>query len=638
MSRRLPAHLALIVLCLLAFTGHSAGPGATDAHAATSSAQRIVSIARAELRRGVRETPDGSNKGARIRTYGLSTSPRYYPAPWCAYFVSWVTRKAGRPIGAGGRGLGYVPYIRAWAKNTKRWKATPKAGDLIVFPQHVGIVETVRSNRTLTTIEGNSSNRVNHLTRTWGSAMGYVRVGAGKVAAPKPSKPKQPSKPTTSKLVARISAYPSTTVAVGQELGLSANDSSGDITRYEWDLDGDGAYDDAKTDNARRTYAKAGKVTIRLRVRNAAKKTATASKQITVISNQAPSARIELPDSAPVNTKVRLHADASDPDGRIVRYQWDTDADGVYGDGDHERSAVFTYPGTRTVGLRVTDDRGAVTETVATILITHKAPVARISGPSSLNLGAAGTYDAGKSYDPDGAGIASVAWDFGSDGSIDAQGTKANWAFAQPGSQKVTVTVTDTWGGQATTAMATTVKNLAPTARISAPALIVAGRTSTLDASSSTDPDSDIARYDWDLDNDGDFDDADSAITDWTPTGTGRRTVRLRVTDQWGATHTTSISPTLQQPPKPVLALYNTPTPATTADTRFTAAASTDADGSIIRLDWDLNSDGTIDRTTTSRTSIVAWRYTLPGYYTATLTVTDDDGIISTSSLSVIVR
>jgi hypothetical protein len=100
---------ALILLLLIVAV---AGPKPPAAHAQTTS-QRIVSLARAELARGVREVPDGSNRGARIRMYGLATVGRYYPAPWCAYFASYIASRAGVPIGPAGRGLGYVPYIRA---------------------------------------------------------------------------------------------------------------------------------------------------------------------------------------------------------------------------------------------------------------------------------------------------------------------------------------------------------------------------------------------------------------------------------------------------------------------------------------------------------------------------------------------
>jgi hypothetical protein len=244
--RRAVLVAGLVLGCLATIGAQPPAP------AEASVASKMVSIARGELKRGVREVPDGSNRGSRIRMYGRSTTPRFYPAPLCSYFVSWVARRAGRPLGPAGRGFGYVPYLRAWARATGRWRSTPRSGDLIVFPQHVGLVEAVYRNGTLTTIEGNSSNRVSRRHRRWREAGGYVRVAAGgTLQAPgrrsrqRPSRLRQP-------FVPRITLYPSSKVAVGQTVDLSAHDSSGDIVGYRWDLDGDGRFDDARGDSAAR--------------------------------------------------------------------------------------------------------------------------------------------------------------------------------------------------------------------------------------------------------------------------------------------------------------------------------------------------------------------------------------------------
>src|SRR5207247_49829 len=132
---------------------------------------------------------------------------------------------------------------RPWPKQTRRWTRTPHAGDLITFPQHVGIVETVYANHTLTTIEGNAGNAVRRRWRRWGEATGYVRVATGPAAAPvaapapapKPSAPQPAKKAPARPLVARITAYPGLTIAPGQTISFTSNDSSGDIVRSAWD-------------------------------------------------------------------------------------------------------------------------------------------------------------------------------------------------------------------------------------------------------------------------------------------------------------------------------------------------------------------------------------------------------------------
>jgi hypothetical protein len=53
----------------------------------------------------------------------------------------------------------------------------PQPGDLIVFPEHIGIVERVLPGGQLQTIEGNYSNQVSRVTRSSGEAIGFVHLG-----------------------------------------------------------------------------------------------------------------------------------------------------------------------------------------------------------------------------------------------------------------------------------------------------------------------------------------------------------------------------------------------------------------------------------------------------------------------------
>ena len=75
-----------------------------------------------------------------------------------------------------------------------------------------------------------------------------------------------------------------------------------------------------------------------------------------------------------------------------------------------------------------------------------RAPVAALSGPSTGIEGAALTFDASGSTDPDGDAL-TYAWTFG-DGST-ATGTSATHAYVDDGTFTVTVTVTDDlWRGE----------------------------------------------------------------------------------------------------------------------------------------------------------------------------------------------
>ncbi len=139
---------------------------------------RALAAAAAEL--GVSETPPGSNDGERIAVYRTATVGASPGVPWCAYFVSWAAAQAGAPLGEQGQGFASVAQIASWAARSGRLVPDgepPRPGDLILFGgRHVGIVEAVGPGDELTTIEGNSANRVARRQHTVGEATGFVRL------------------------------------------------------------------------------------------------------------------------------------------------------------------------------------------------------------------------------------------------------------------------------------------------------------------------------------------------------------------------------------------------------------------------------------------------------------------------------
>lgn len=92
------------------------------------------------------------------------------------------------------------------------------------------------------------------------------------------------------------------------------------------------------------------------------------------------------------------------------------------------------------------------------------------------------------------------------------------------------------------------VADVPPTARIAGPTTATAGTPVRFDASGSTDADGRVAAYAWDLDGDGQFDDATGAAASTTLPGPGRRTVRVRVTDDQGLPAIASATVTVPQP------------------------------------------------------------------------------------------
>jgi hypothetical protein len=136
--------------------------GASAAPAPGTAGQAVLNFVRAEV--GVSEQPPGSNDGPRIAQYRQATAGAGV-GPWCAYFVSWAAREAGVPLGEQGQGFGRVDDVYAWAQ--RAGKAIPNGagvlpapGDLIVWDEHIGVVESVGPDGTISTIEGNSSDQV----------------------------------------------------------------------------------------------------------------------------------------------------------------------------------------------------------------------------------------------------------------------------------------------------------------------------------------------------------------------------------------------------------------------------------------------------------------------------------------------
>ncbi|MGL5922178.1 CHAP domain-containing protein [Chroococcidiopsis sp.] len=119
--------------------------------------ESVLKIATSYL--GYKESPPGSNRTKFGEWYGMDGQP------WCAQFVSYCFYIAGLPLPATtSKGFAYCPYGVNWFKQLKRFYTTPAVGDVVFFDwgkdgvsDHVGIVEAVNLDGTVTTIEGNTS-------------------------------------------------------------------------------------------------------------------------------------------------------------------------------------------------------------------------------------------------------------------------------------------------------------------------------------------------------------------------------------------------------------------------------------------------------------------------------------------------
>jgi PKD repeat protein len=143
----------------------------------------------------------------------------------------------------------------------------------------------------------------------------------------------------------------------------TSTDPENDIEDQEWDLDGDGAYDDAHGPTARRSFGTAGSHTVGLRVTDKGGQTATASAPVTVMGTSLaspPAASFTFAPANPVvGQSVAFTSTATDTDGNVANVIWDLDNDGQLDDATGPTAAwTFSAAGTHTVTMQATDDGG----------------------------------------------------------------------------------------------------------------------------------------------------------------------------------------------------------------------------------------------------------------------------------------
>ncbi|CAL9324547.1 peptidoglycan-binding protein [Streptomyces sp. SudanB182_2057] len=152
--------------------------------------QGMLAAARKLL--GTTEHPPGSNRNLITKWYGFT-------GPWCDMAVSYAAAHSDNLQAVGGKFALTTAHARAFQKKG-RWHygiGGIRPGDIVFFDwsgsrsigaiDHVGIVEAVHSNRTITTLEGNTSNAFRRRRRSSACIVGYGRPAYKGGSAPLPS-------------------------------------------------------------------------------------------------------------------------------------------------------------------------------------------------------------------------------------------------------------------------------------------------------------------------------------------------------------------------------------------------------------------------------------------------------------------
>jgi len=183
--------------------------------------------------------------------------------------------------------------------------------------------------------------------------------------------------------------------------------------------------------------------------------------------------------------------------------------------------------------------------------------------------------------------------------------------------------------------------NEPPVAVAGAPYTVDEGSSVTLDASGSSDPDGDALTYEWDLDNDGDFDDASGVTTSFAGVdGPSVHPVSVRVCDTSGECDTASTEVTVLN----VAPTANAGANQTVLRNELVSLSGSwiDPAGSADNdydWTWDVDGDGLTDDSGSGAygdTIGASTSFASAGFYTLTFGVTDKDG--GTGSSTVVIE
>lgn len=148
---------------------------------------------------------EGTNNDTKYgKWYGLNHNP------WCDMFVSWCGAQVGGSdvIGKYAATMSHA----SWFKKISRWGRSPKVGAIVFFDfddkqstwtSHVGIVEAVRDDGRIVTIEGNTSSGTSGSQHNGGGVYRRVRAANSVVGYGYPNYASSTSTPDTP-----VSSYP----------------------------------------------------------------------------------------------------------------------------------------------------------------------------------------------------------------------------------------------------------------------------------------------------------------------------------------------------------------------------------------------------------------------------------------------
>ncbi|MGH6902862.1 MAG: PKD domain-containing protein [Geminicoccaceae bacterium] len=399
--------------------------------------------------------------------------------------------------------------------------------------------------------------------------------------------------------------------------GSGSADADGDPLTYVWDF-GDGSAAQSGTRVAH-TYAEGGIYPVVLTVDDGTElSNASDRASLTLTINRPPMANAGGNRAVCAGDVVVFDGSASrDPDGGLLRYQWDfgdgTSAGLVNPTKTYDRGAV--YPVTLTV--RDESGFGNDSHTDRIVVRVDESPIAEAGADQEVCAGTEVHFDGSASYDFDGV-VNRFQWDFG-DG-VTGGGDKPVHVYQLPGNYRVTLSIEGDQAGQCsnTDIDETRVRVVeAPVARIAGPSSLAVGSPATFDASASSGATGRIVTWHWDF---GDGSAAEGPVAEHIYQTPGAYVIRLSIqTDATAAAcDIAEVKHQVVANAQPVAEAGADRLVGVNQEVLFDGSASADPDGSIAAWLWDFG-DGSSAEGVNAR-----HRFREPGRYEVTLTVRDE--------------
>lgn len=250
------------------------------------------------------------------------------------------------------------------------------------------------------------------------------------------------------------------------QVSVTASETNGTITGTSIDL-GDGSPVVSGT-SATHAYNAAGAYSIQATATDSVGASATAKTSVTVSAHIAPTVSLAVAPQAglaPLTVTSTVTANATNSSIATVSIDF---GDGSPPASGTSASHIFTASGTYTVRATATDDFGASSSAMQTVVVSSNQPpevslqVLPISGMAPLPVTAAVS-----AKDLDGS-ITSLSIDFG-DGTAAVTGPTGSHTYTIPGTYTVLATATDNWGATVSATQTVTVtENQAPEVSVQA--------------------------------------------------------------------------------------------------------------------------------------------------------------------------